>query len=211
MNEPSSIQTAEADETDRCAHDQSVAGEPANGEQPAPVDRGAGPVGPGVADGVFRQLDPNFIRAERVGWWIAEAVLGAPIIIFLILCWVFRWLDAWVLIPSTVAGVLLILLLRFLAMRLPPWVFNTTSYSVSPLGMVIRRGIFWKREEHIPRSRVQHTDVTQGPLQRQFRLGTLILHTAGTHNASVQLSGLNYEHASRIRDYLIVSGQDDAV
>ena len=162
-------------------------------------------------DSQFHQLDPNYIRAEKVGWWISEAVIDTPLVVFIGLMWIFAWFPDLVRLFVTLGGATLILLLRFLAMSSMWWVYNTTSYSVSPLGMVIRRGIFWKREEHIPKSRIQHTDVTQGPVQRKFGIGTLVLHTAGTHNASITLGGLNYERACRIRDDLIVGGDHDAV
>ena len=63
----------------------------------------------------------------------------------------------------------------------------------------------------MPRSRVQHTDVSRGPIERGFDLATLIVHTAGTENASISLGGLKAASAYAIRDYLIGSGEDDAV
>ena len=59
----------------------------------------------------------------------------------------------------------------------------------------------------MPRSRVQHTDVEQGPLQRKYGVATLIVHTAGMEEAKVRLEGLTRGTALRIRDYLI---QDSA-
>ena len=45
---------------------------------------------------------------------------------------------------------------------------------------------------HVPRSRVQHTDVSQGPVERRFGLGTLVIYTAGTDYARVDLAGLDH-------------------
>ena len=56
----------------------------------------------------------------------------------------------------------------------------------------------------MPRSRVQHTDVAQGPIQRRFGLATLTVHTAGSDAAQVHLNGLEYQDALVIRDYLIL-------
>jgi len=63
----------------------------------------------------------------------------------------------------------------------------------------------------VPRSRIQHTDVSQGPLQRPFGLATLTVHTAGTQFAAVPLSGLAKEVAEAIRDQLIGGVEDDGV
>lgn len=90
--------------------------------------------------------------------------------------------------------------------------YRRTRYRVDHDGLTIRRGIFWRSETFVPRSRIQHTDVLQGPLQRQFELATLIVHTAGTQDASVPLGGLSYQVALPIRDLLIgAGGADDSV
>ena len=82
---------------------------------------------------------------------------------------------------------------------------------VDTQGIEIRRGVLWRRTITVPKSRVQHTDVSQGPLQRTYALGTLVVYTAGTDHAKVELPGLSYARAMRIRDHLLPSGGDDAV
>ena len=62
------------------------------------------------------------------------------------------------------------------------------------------RGLWWRRDITVPFGRVQHLDVTQGPLERLFGLGTLVLHTAGNHNASVSLPGLGEPLAREMRE-----------
>jgi membrane protein YdbS with pleckstrin-like domain len=71
--------------------------------------------------------------------------------------------------------------------------------------------VVWRRVINVPRSRVQHTDVSQGPIERGSDLGTLVIFTAGTHYARVHLSGLTHATALRIRDHLLPGGSDDAV
>ena len=88
---------------------------------------------------------------------------------------------------------------------------TVTSRGVDDLGIEIRRGVFWRAVVNIPRSRVQHTDVSQGPLERRFGLGTLVVFTAGTDHAKVSLQGLEYDLALRIRQHLLPSGSNDAV
>ena len=52
----------------------------------------------------------------------------------------------------------------------------------------------------VPFGRVQHIDVHQGPIERAYGLATLVLHTAGTHNASVALPGLGHDDALAMRE-----------
>jgi membrane protein YdbS with pleckstrin-like domain len=63
----------------------------------------------------------------------------------------------------------------------------------------------------VPRNRVQHTDVSTGLIERAFELSTLVIYTAGTQHASVELSGLSQPTAQAIRDHLIEGGGVDGV
>lgn len=60
----------------------------------------------------------------------------------------------------------------------------------------------WLVRSHtiVPAARVQHIDVTQGPVQRIFGVATLVLHTAGTANSEVDLPGISRATAEEIRD-----------
>lgn len=60
----------------------------------------------------------------------------------------------------------------------------------------------WLVRSHtiVPAVRVQHIDVTQGPVERMFGVATLVLHTAGTANSEVHLPGIAREDAEEIRD-----------
>ena len=93
----------------------------------------------------------------------------------------------------------------------PPLRYRYMAYEVTQQGIRIRRGVVWRSVTSVPRSRVQHTDVAQGPIERSYGLATLVMYTAGTQNSSVSLGGLAHETALRIRDHLIAGGEDDAV
>jgi uncharacterized protein len=71
--------------------------------------------------------------------------------------------------------------------------------------------VVWRRIINVPRSRVQHTDVSQGPLERSHELSTLIVHTAGTEHARVALPGLARATALGLRDQLLPRDDRDAV
>ena len=52
----------------------------------------------------------------------------------------------------------------------------------------------------VPFVRVQHLDVTRGPLDKMFGTASLVVHTAGTHNSIVTVHGLAPDRAAEIRD-----------
>jgi membrane protein YdbS with pleckstrin-like domain len=171
---------------------------------PAPPD----PAPPPIADGVLRQLDPDVIRVDRTSSWIVTAIVGVFLLIQLVVnLFGGPWrIAAGVLLAIGVGG-----FMAWMSHRWPEISYRHTFYRVDPDGIEIRRGVFWRRTINVPRSRVQHTDVSQGPLQRKYDLGTLVIYTAGTDHAKVELSGLSHARALRIRDHLLPSGGDDAV
>lgn len=88
-----------------------------------------------------------------------------------------------------------------------------TLWKLDEQGFALRRGRWWQTESRVPISRVQHLDLKRGPLERAFRLATLVIHTAGTRMAALSVSGLDSEDAERLRDRLArqLDHDDDAL
>jgi hypothetical protein len=176
----------------------------APGEVP-PEPRNAGaalPVGQ-VPEKVFQSLDQRHIVAEQIGsvitWLVITlfAVLGY--LIWLAAAWPPGRVYWFAVGGAAVASALLL----WAALGLPRVEHRHARWRVDESGLEIHRGIFWRREITIPRARVQHTDVRQGPLQRRYGIATLVIHTAGTHAASCELPGLSVPIAKWLRDVLI--------
>ncbi len=95
--------------------------------------------------------------------------------------------------------------------RWPAIDYAHTSFTADDEGLVIRRGVIWRHVVSVPRSRVQHTDVSQGPLERRYDLGTVVIYTAGNEHAQVTLRGVEYATALAIRDLLLPQHRHDVV
>lgn len=176
-------------------------------EIPVPV-----PTAAPIADGVERSLDPRSVRLARVVAWITAAAVALGTSLALLLVLSLAPLLVWAKGLIAAAWVLFVLALAWLAHRWPEIAYRHAAYKVDEQGIEIRRGVLWRSVVNVPRSRLQHTDVSQGPLERHHGLGTLILYTAGTHHARVDLHGLDHGLALRIRDSLLTGSEDgDAV
>ncbi|MGX5731417.1 PH domain-containing protein [Pseudoxanthomonas beigongshangi] len=77
-----------------------------------------------------------------------------------------------------------------------------TRWKLDDSGFAVRRGNWWQSETHVPISRVQHLDLKRGPLERGLGLATLVVHTAGTRQATVNVQALDAADAERLRDRL---------
>jgi membrane protein YdbS with pleckstrin-like domain len=160
------------------------------------------PAALGFPEGEPQSLHPAHLRTQMISHWITICVMsfGAfTIISSLTLGGALRGARLAV-VPGL--AVTVISLIAFWGWRYQHLEHSRTSFVISAAGCEIRRGVLWRRIITVPLSRIQHTDVTQGPLQRAYGLATLVLYTAGTEHAQVDLNGLAFETAMAIRQYL---------
>lgn len=153
-----------------------------------------------------KQLDPRFISLQReLGWYWTAGVSFALLVVSLVALTPRRWylgLLLWAIATP---------LLAYWSYRWAEIEYRYISYRVDDEGIEIRAGVFWRAVSNVPRSRVQHTDVAQGPLERKYGLGKLIIYTAGTQHSRVELPGLEYQTALSIRDHLLPRQTADVI
>ncbi len=165
----------------------------------------------GVADGVDRQLDPRYIPLQqKIGWIVAVVMAGASFVAALIV-WASAGFSLLVLAAVAAGWVIFNAAMAWHAQTWPALAYRHTSYRVDARGIEIRSGVYWRTIVNVPTSRVQHTDVSQGPLERTHGLGTLVIYTAGTDHSRVDLPGLAHERALQIREHLLPREESDAV
>jgi membrane protein YdbS with pleckstrin-like domain len=157
----------------------------------------------GLADQAFLPIDSRQITLDRINGLIISACLIVGYLVGLVSYYFSISEPDWIFWAVNGGSLLFLLAIGTLSFVWPPTEFRHTSWRLMATGLEIRRGVFWKHQISIPSSRVQHVDVSQGPLQRNFGIGTLTIHTAGTSNASVELAGLAFETATALRDQLV--------
>ncbi len=155
-------------------------------------------------------LAPQYIQAETLVSLITSGILAGIGLIGLIVLWFaqgFGGIWYWAAFGYLCAVVVLVsssFLWPRISYRHSLWRFTERS-------LEIHRGVLWKHRIAIPLGRVQHADVAQGPLMRQFNLGKLVIHTAGTANSTIELNGLSYETAVALRDELVQQTESKSV
>jgi membrane protein YdbS with pleckstrin-like domain len=152
----------------------------------------------------FYRLDPAYIRAEQTGDLIFAACLFCGGLIWMAIHAFTNGFN-WFFFAIVGGSILVTGTLAAFAIFWPYKTWRFTFWRLDDDGLEIRKGVLFRHRIIVPLSRVQHADVSQGPLQRFFDLGTLTVHTAGTSNASVELAGLNHGIAVRLRDAIIRS------
>ncbi len=85
---------------------------------------------------------------------------------------------------------------------IPSLAYRYWSYEMGTQELLLQRGIINHVRTVVPLRRVQHLDVSQDIIEKEFELGKLIVHTAGSRSEDVVLPGLGIQVAERLRDEL---------
>lgn len=144
----------------------------------------------GAEQAELTPLDPRYVAVLRV----RAAVRGAFVVAAALVIEAASTLPTGLLLGPVALGALALILL------VPSRQHARWGYQMGPDRLRVARGLLFRADTTVPFGRVQHIDVTQGPLERAWRLGSLTLHTAGTHNASVVLPGLAHDEALAMRE-----------
>src|SRR5690606_21839665 len=135
-------------------------------------------------------LHPNYVKVVRLGWLIAVLPLVAAALV----------LEFAGVLPRGAFLVPVLLLAAWVIVRVPLRRYQARGYQFGADRLRVVRGLLYRSDTVVPFGRVQHIDVQQGPVERGYGLATLVLHTAGNHNASVALPGLARDDALAMRD-----------
>jgi len=103
-------------------------------------------------------------------------------------------------IPLGIIAATAVLIGALIALVLPERRYRAWGYDVSEDELYVQNGIWLQTLTVVPFGRVQHIDVSQGPIERRHGVGALTLHTAGTRASAVVLPGLEMADAERMRD-----------
>ena len=180
-----------------------------SGSDPPPqAESPARPAGTG--EGVIRPLDPRLVTVHRLGGAIFGAIICLIHLGVAFTLWLRRgWHADTVLFAA--AWPLMTAFLVWLALFWPAISYRYRRYRLDRTGIEIWAGVVWRQVIAVPRSRVQHIDVSQGPIERAYGLATLSIHTAGTEYSKVDLPGLDHAIALAVRDSLLPKDAERAV
>lgn len=149
-----------------------------------------------VPDDTVRSLDDSI----RTIWMIKLAGLSALLflpVLFYDLTHLFdpgSWLPFGVLSGSVLTLGLLYCLIW------PRLRYRAWGFALRPEELYMEHGVLNHVRTVVPLRRIQHIDVSQDLVEREFALGRLVVHTAGSRSSDVVIPGLPLSEAERVRD-----------
>ncbi len=150
---------------------------------------------PSVNNIEFKKLAPTYKKTEYIGTSILFGFL-------LIGCFI-----AFFNIPADYSsisyGIFVAWAVFFaLSMYLAGKQYDLAGYAVRAHDVVHKHGVWWRTVTTIPFNRMQHCEISQGPVQNIFGLATLRVFTAGGTSSDLTIDGLEHEEAKKIKGFI---------
>ena len=103
-------------------------------------------------------------------------------------------------LPAGLATAIVVVLGTLYSLLWPRLRYRAWSFELRPEELFLEHGVLNRVRTIVPLRRIQHLDVSQDVLEREFSLGRLIVHTAGARSSNVVIPGLPLDTAERMRD-----------
>lgn len=161
---------------------------------------------PPLLDQPWRPIDPSYRSVLRISTLLSGLLPLAGAGALLLLGPEHLQLPLKILL-ACIGITLLVLLFIWIPRRV-----KHTEYLLRELDVHKRTGCWWHATTSAGNNRIQHIEVTQGPLERLYGLSKLVLYTAGGGQSDIRIPGLPTATAHRLKNYLtdkIVAELDD--
>ncbi len=77
------------------------------------------------------------------------------------------------------------------------------GYALREHDLAFRSGVIFRKQVVLPFNRIQHVEVSSGPIQRRFGLATLKCFTAGGTDVDLSIGSLLQQDAKRLRELVL--------
>jgi len=121
-------------------------------------------------------MEPIVLKPEneQKNLWIIDWAI--PFVIVLIVLVILALFVERVVFGICLAGWLIVMPLILLWI---PAFYKSLEYVIDSDSVKAKAGVFWRKNVTIPYTKVTNLDVTQGPIERIFDIGTIHVQTAG--------------------------------
>mgnify|MGYP000055189001 CR=1 FL=1 len=139
----------------------------------------------------FTGLEKDFLYMRVMGRVIFFFITGIILTIWSLfggLTW-YYWLLPWA-----------VLLIGLLVLDIKG--FAIKGYAIRSKDISYKSGLIFFTQSSIPFNRIQHSEISQGPLGRLFDLASVRVYTAGGGSSDMVIQGLHKERAQKLRDYI---------
>ena len=139
-------------------------------------------------------------KEQRIMWfidWAITFVIGLTV-----------WIVLLLLVDTVTFSLCIVgwLILASLFLLWIPAFYKSLEYVIDSDSVKMNKGVFWKKRVTVPFTKITNLDVTQGPVQRAFDIGTIHVQTAGAggpEGARAELKLLGVRDLDEVKDTIM--------
>lgn len=146
----------------------------------------------------MRPMAPAYVREVMTQW----GLFAIALVLVGVVTWLFPLPDKPLLIALRYGTLVAIVLMAGLGLLLYRQAL-VRGWALRDYDIAYRSGLVFRKTVILPFKRVQHAEVTSGPLQRRFGLATLKFYTAGGSSVDLAIPGLEAQQAKDLRDHIL--------
>lgn len=146
---------------------------------------------PALEEVDFQALERDYLWLRLTAWslFLLLAALICSILVFIGIISLWLWLPAWLLI------LMLVFVIEIKG-------FKIKGYALREKDISYKSGLIWFHMTSVPFNRIQHCEISQGLLDRLFRLSSVKVYTAGGSSSDLSINGLTQGDARKLRDFI---------
>jgi membrane protein YdbS with pleckstrin-like domain len=141
----------------------------------------------------------------QVGWVVGRVVNA--FVLGIMATFAASSLTRWLAWSSPLLGLLVFAGVLILGLWHARLLYASWRWALRDDDVFARYGVVWRVTRSIPRVRVQHVDVTSGPIDRALGIVHVSLHVAGSVGAVLTIPGLAPAEAEALRGALLDSAK----
>ncbi len=116
-----------------------------------------------------------------------------------------RSVKKWPLPPMVITGGVFLLFL-IISFSIISKRYQLYRYRLGEDDLAVASGVFWRKRRFISRARVQHVDISAGPIMRAFGLVKVQVYVGGQAMPAGEIPGLSAGDAEILRNRMLASG-----
>ena len=136
-------------------------------------------------------------------WFIVWSIILALVVPLLVVLMLLAPSGPFVVLTVILLASLVVMSL--VAIWIPAFL-GSLDYAIDDTCVRSKAGVFWQKRVTIPFGKITHIDITQGPLERAFGIGTIHVQTAGaggTESGRAELRILGLKDLDQIKEAIM--------
>ncbi|NNK81409.1 MAG: PH domain-containing protein [Flavobacteriales bacterium] len=140
----------------------------------------------------FNPHPKRYLRHRFISLFILFGLIGTGVGI--------SWMSGNMYLAGSLSLLWLIFLISFVIFEIKA--FPLRGYLVREHDISYKSGLIFRDVVTVPYNRIQHSEVSHGPIERMMSLSTLKIFTAGGSSSDLAIHGLDPEEAEKIKEWL---------